>query len=50
VQVCQPCAAQPSHAGRGRLAVQALVADYAANKAIVDESSAGAAVADVTAE
>ena len=32
------------------LAVQALVAAYAANKAIVDESSARAAVAEVTAE
>jgi type II secretory pathway predicted ATPase ExeA len=32
------------------LAVQALVAAYAANKAIVDESSARTAVAEVTAE
>jgi type II secretory pathway predicted ATPase ExeA len=32
------------------LAVQALVAAYATNKAIVDESSARAAVAEVTAE
>ena len=32
------------------LAVQALVAAYAGNKAIVDESSARAAVAEVTAE
>ena len=32
------------------LAVQALVAAYADNKAIVDESSARAAVAEVTAE
>ena len=32
------------------LAVQALVAAYAATKAIVDESSARAAVAEVTAE
>jgi type II secretory pathway predicted ATPase ExeA len=32
------------------LAIQALVAAYAANKAIVDESSARAAVAEVTAE
>ena len=32
------------------LAIQALVAAYASNKAIVDESSARAAVAEVTAE
>ena len=32
------------------LAVQALVAAFAGNKAIVDESSARAAVAEVTAE
>ena len=32
------------------LAIQALVAAYAANKTIVDESSARAAVAEVTAE
>ena len=32
------------------LAVQALVAAYAAKKSIVDESSPRAAVADVTAE
>jgi hypothetical protein len=32
------------------LAVQALVAAYATNKAIVDESSARAAVAEVTTE
>ena len=32
------------------LAVQSLVAAYAANKAIVDESSARAAVTEVTAE
>jgi type II secretory pathway predicted ATPase ExeA len=32
------------------LAVQALVAAYAGNKAIVDESSARAAVTEVTAE
>ena len=32
------------------LAIQALVAAYAANKAIVDESSARAAVTEVTAE
>ena len=32
------------------LAVQALVAAFAGNKAIVDESSASAAVAEVTAE
>jgi type II secretory pathway predicted ATPase ExeA len=32
------------------LAVHALVAAYAGNKAIVDESSARAAVAEVTAE
>lgn len=32
------------------LAVQALVAAWAANKAIVDETSARAAVAEVTAE
>ena len=32
------------------LAIQALVAAYATNKAIVDESSARTAVAEVTAE
>jgi type II secretory pathway predicted ATPase ExeA len=32
------------------LAIQSLVAAYATNKAIVDESSARAAVAEVTAE
>ncbi len=32
------------------LAIQALVAAYATNKTIVDESSARAAVAEVTAE
>jgi type II secretory pathway predicted ATPase ExeA len=32
------------------LALQALVATYAANKAIVDESSARAAITEVTSE
>src|SRR3546814_19362858 len=40
----------PRCGGRDNLATQALVATYAATKAIVDESSARAAVTDITTD